>query len=58
MPLFVLRHFQDPFYLLMDFVRMKLPNRPQSDQQNRQSLKWYFYRIKPARENTLTLVQI
>ena len=34
MHLFVLRHFQDPFYLLMDFVRMKLPNRPQSDQQN------------------------
>ena len=34
MHLFVLRHFLDPFYLLMDFVRMKLPNRPQSDQQN------------------------
>ena len=36
----------------------KLPHRPQSDQQNRQSLKCYFYKIKPARENTLTLVLI
>ena len=59
MHLFVLRHFHRPFYLwsiLSGFK--KLPNRPQSDQQNRQSLKWYFYKIKPARENTLTLVLI
>ena len=59
MHLFVLRHFHHPFYLwsiLSGFK--KLPNRPQSDQQNRQSLKWYFYKIKPAHENTLTLVLI
>lgn len=36
----------------------KLPNRPQSEQKNLQSLKWYFYKIKPARENTMTLVLI
>ena len=34
----------------------KLPNWPQSDQQNLQSLKWYVYKIKPALENTVTLV--
>ena len=48
MHLFVLRHLLDPFYLLMDFVRMKLPNRPQSDQQNLQSLNpWKHRDISP-----------